>query len=180
MLQGWVPYAIIAVAAAILIAGTVVLARLAWRRQVRRYIVNLVGRREAISAALKMTQASISRLAGGSVAEVLAFSSSSSEERRALAEIASRMRIEQAELRDLALPKVLWPLADQLGEAASCLSQEVGRVGDAEGESVLDALAALDLKRAREALAAAETETETASLRYGLTDPAVYGGGLYI
>lgn len=180
MPDGWIPYAIIAASAVALVALTVVLARLAWRRQVRRFLVGLLGRRAAIEAALKTVDGTIRKLASGSVDELLAFSAEGSEERRALAEVASRMTIEGAELADLALPKKLWELADALGAAASALGEQAGRVGDSSGEAVLDALLDLDLDPVRASLAQADASIETASAIYGLTDPAVYGGGLYI
>lgn len=180
MLEGWVPYAIIAATAVLLAAVTIVLARMAWRRQVRRYLVGLLGRREAIGAALKTADTALQTLAGGSIQDVLAFTDPASEERRVIADIAARMKTETAELSDLALPKVLWPLADSLGEAAASLAEQAAGVGDTEGEAVLDALLALDLEVARSALAASDEHIAAASTAYDLTDAAVYGGGLYI
>lgn len=180
MLDGWTPYAIIAGISIALAALTVVLARLAWRGQVRRYLMGLLGRREAIGAALKTADVALRTIAGGTVDDVLAFSEDGSEERRAFAEIGERMRIETAELADLALPKKLWPLADSLQAAAGCLAEQVGGVGDSAGEAVLDALLTLDLAPARTALQEADQHIAAASAAYGLTDPAVYGGGLYI
>lgn len=180
MLDGWVPYAIIAATAVILAAVTIVLARIAWRRQVRRYLVGLLGRREAIGAALKTADASLKTLAAGSVQDVLAFADPASEERRVISDIAARMKTEAAELGDLALPKALWPLADSLGVAATSLAEQAGGVGDAEGEAVLDALLKLDLEPARAALGASDGHIAAASTAYELTDSAVYGGGLYI
>ncbi len=180
MLDGWIPYAIIAATAVVLVVVTIVLARIAWRRQVRRYLFALLGRREAIDAGLKTADTALRSLAGSSVADVLAFTDPTSEERRVIADVAARMKTEAAELGDLALPKSLWPLADSLGEAAASLAEQAGGVGDAEGEAVLDALLELDLEAARAALTTADGHIATASTAYGLTDSAVYGGGLYI
>lgn len=180
MLEGWVPYAIIAATAVVLAGLTVVLARVAWRRQVRRYLVGVMGRREAINSALKTAESVIRTLSQGSVEGLLAFAEAGSEERRAMAEIAERMRMEAAELADLALPKSLWPVANSLGAAAESLAVQAGGVGDAEGEAVLDALVALDLTSARAALADSDGHMAAAATEYDLTDPSVYGGGLYI
>ena len=180
MLDGWTPYAIIAGIALVLAVATVILARLAWRRQVRRYLVGLVGRRESIGAALKTADGAVRILAAGTVDELLAFAAEGSEERRTFVEIAERMRIEAAELADIALPKKLWPLADSLQTAAQSLAEEAGGVGDSIGEAVLDALGALDLETARAALGEADGHIAAASTEYDLTDSAVYGGGLYI
>lgn len=180
MLDGWTPYAIIAGVALVLVVVTVVLARIAWRRQVRRYLVGLIGRREALGAALKTAESSVRTLAGGTVDELIAFVADGSEERRTFAEIAERMRIQTAELADLALPKKLWPLADSLQAAAQSLADQIGGVGDSTGEAVLDALLALDLEPARASLGEADAHIASASTEYGLVDSAVYGGGLYI
>lgn len=163
-----------------LIALTLWLARLAWRKQMRRYIVGLVGRREAISAGLKTVDGVVLLLSQGDVTDLLAFVHSASEERRAVAEVAGLMRIEASELADIALPKRLWSLADTLGEAASLLAEQLRGVGESEGEAALDALAALDLAPIREALKAADSEIDIVSSEYAVTDSAVYGGGLYI
>ena len=107
MLQGYVPYIIIGVVAALLIAATVVAARLAWRTQVRRYIVGLVGRAEDIRAGLKALDSVVGGLISGGVEGLLAFAGSDSDERHAVAEIASRMRIASNELTEQPLPKRL-------------------------------------------------------------------------
>ncbi|MBN1192544.1 MAG: hypothetical protein JXA36_02455 [Coriobacteriia bacterium] len=180
MLQEWMPYIIIAAIALALVVLTVVLARLAWRRQVRRFIVGLVSYREAIGAALKTVESVVATLAQGSVAEVLQFAEEASEERRAIGEIAERMRMEKSELADLALPKKLWRLADTLGDAASALAEQAGRVGDAKGDAVLDALSALEFGPTRALLEEADGEIASVSVAYKMTDSAVYGGGLYI
>ena len=180
MFQGWVPYAIIAVSAVVLIGVTIVLARSAWRRQVRRYLVGLMGRREAVGAALKTAEGTVRTLASGTVQDLIAFTAPGSEERRAVSEIAERMRMERGELVELPLPKVLWPLADFLGAAADGLAVQMGGVGDAEGEAALDALAALDIASVKESLQAADLAIASLVEQYELTDPAVYGGGLYI
>jgi hypothetical protein len=53
-------------------------------------------------------------------------------------------------------------------------------VGEAEDDAVLDALSALDLTASRTALDDAEAEIARLAEIYDLTDPSVYGGGLYI
>lgn len=174
------PYIIIGFVAALLIAGTVVVARLMWRKQVGRYIIALTGHREAIVSALKAAESVIAELAQGDAERIMDFSAAGSEERLTLAEIAERMRIEHAELADIALPKKLWKLADMLCDAAESLAEQAGGVGDKEGEAVLDALLALDLAPVRGLLADSAAEAERVSVQYKVTDPSVYGGGLYI
>ena len=180
MLGEYLPYVIIVVVASALIAATVVLARLAWRRQVRRYLVALMGRREDIAAALKTVDGVVGALASGSVEDVISFARPDSEERRVVADVASRMRIGADELADLPLPKKLWALADQLGAAAASLALAAAGVGEAEGDAVLDALVALDLTPVRAVLDESAAESARLAELYDLTDAAVYGGGLYI
>ena len=165
MLQEWLPYIAIAVVAAVLIAATVVLARLAWRKQVRRYTVGLMRRREAIGAAMKTIESTVLILSRGTIQDVITFAEPESEGHHTFGEIGARMSIEKQELAELPLPKQLWPLADALGNAASVLADAASRVGDASGEAALD-----------------EADGFIAALAtvYDLTDPAVYGGGLYI
>lgn len=179
-MQEYVPYIIIGVVAAVLIAGTVVVARIAWHRQVRRYVIALTSHKEAIASALKTADSVIASLAEGDTAQLLEFAGPASEERRTLAEIAERMRIEHDELRDLALPKVLWGFADRLCEAAGLLATQAGSVGEAEGEATLDALLVLDLASVRQGLVDAIAEGERVAKVYKVTESSVYGGGLYI
>jgi hypothetical protein len=181
VLGEYVPYIVIGIVAAVLIAATIVLARLAWRRQVRRYIVGLIGRKEGIVAGVRTLDGVIAALAGGSIDDVLAFAAPDSEDRRVVAEVASRMRMEATELADLPLPKALWTLADELGSAAHSLGVIAGGVGEAPDlEAALDALALLDLSAIRTSLSTAEDEIARLGERYGVTDVSVYGGGLYI
>ena len=53
----WVIYGIVATVGVLVIAGIVVGSILLWRRQVRKSLVGLVGRREAVSAAYRGTRA---------------------------------------------------------------------------------------------------------------------------
>jgi hypothetical protein len=178
--QEYVPYIVIGAVAAALITITVLLARAVWRRQVRHYIVTLTGHREAVASALKTTEAVLSALLDDERDALAAFVSRGSDEREALAAIAERMQLEHAELKDIALPKRLWPLADTLCGTAGMLAEETARVGDAEGEDALDALAGLDIARVRSALEDASAEIARLAERYNVTDPSIYGGGLYI
>lgn len=176
----WVPYAVIAFVAGALIAAVVVLARRAWRRQVRRFLVQLQARREALRAALDTLERLLRALSEADAATILAFSGPVSEERAAVAEIAARMHLEAQDLSDLALPKDLWPLADALGSAAEALVRAATPIGEGEGEAVLESLARLDLSSARTALGTVDLLLIAVSTEYELADPAVYGGGLYL
>ncbi|MDY0341262.1 MAG: hypothetical protein RBS17_08620 [Coriobacteriia bacterium] len=179
-MQDYVPYMIIGAMAAVLVAGTVVLARVAWRRQVGRYIITLTSHREGIVSALKTTDSVVASLAEGDAVALLEFTHPESDERQTLREIAERMRIEHGELKDIALPRMLWTFADMLCDAACLLADQTGAVGEANGEAVLDALLVWDITPVRTRLADAAVEAERMSKVYKVTDASVYGGGLYI
>lgn len=171
---------IIGAVAMALIVGTVVLSRVAWRKQVGRYIITLTSHHAAIASALKTAESVMAVLSQGDEEQLIAFTQPDSEDRRILKEIAERMRIESGELKDIALPKSLWALADVLLKAADLMTAQAAAVGEAEGEAVLDALLVLDLATVRGTLADASIEAERVSRVYRVTDPSVYGGGLYI
>lgn len=179
-MQEYVPYIIIGAVAAALIAGTVFAARIAWRRQVGRYIIMLTGHREGIASALKAADSVIASLAAGDAEQVIAFTGPGSEDRQTFAEIAERMRIEHEQLKDVALPKALWKLADMLCASAGKLGDQAAALSETEGEAVLDSLLVLDLAAVRTTLHDATIEAERISTVYRVTDPSVYGGGLYI
>ena len=176
MLEEYLPFVIIAVVTAGLIAATIVLARLAWRRQVRRYLMDLVGRRDVIGTGLSSAQAVVRTLAESDTDGLVAFAQNDSDERTALSEIAARMSIEASELEAVALPKRLWPLADALGEAARTLAAQTGAVGEATGLDAIDGLAGLDLEVVRAFISRADEEIRSVSEACRLTDPTMYDG----
>jgi hypothetical protein len=177
----WI-YIIIAVVAILLVAGIVVASVVLWRRQVRRSIIALIGRREAVMAAYRALESVFTSLADADADELAVFATEpSSVHRRALEELHARMRNQSEELVELALPKRLWKAADLLGTAAGVLAVETGRVGEAAGpEGVLDALGIIDVAGIRTALQPANDEIDAQLAARDIGDPAVYGGGLYI
>jgi len=175
-------YVIIAVIAVLLIAGIVVASIVLWRRQVRRSLIGLVGRREAVVAAYKALEGVFTSLAGADVDELTAFAvDATSVHRKALEELHSRMRIQSEELAELALPKKLWSAADLLGIAAGAIAVETGKVGEAPSpEAVLDVLGTIDVARIGDALRPASEAIDQLLADNGVGDTTVYGGGLYI
>ncbi|MHB1340157.1 MAG: hypothetical protein ACYC77_04735 [Coriobacteriia bacterium] len=172
---------VIVVAVLAAVAGLVVLGLFLWRRTVKRYLVGLIGRREGVRAGLKSLEGVVTGLAGFSDGELVAFAlDASSEERRALGEIASQMRIAAEDLATMALPKHLVDAANELSDGAELLWEQAEAAAAGEGVEVLDALAAIDLAAVRRHLQQADSEFEDLKNRYNVDEQAVYGGGLYI
>ncbi len=174
--------AIVVTVAVILIAGIVVGAVLLWRRQIRRSLIGLIGRREAILAAYRALETVFTSLADGSEQELSEFASDpESVHRKALEELHARMSLLSEELATLPLPKRLWPAADLLAAGAARIGTEVAKVGSAEGpEAVLRSLGGIDVAGIRAALGPMNTEIDRLLTVNKVVDPAVYGGGLYI
>jgi hypothetical protein len=177
----WV-YVIIAVAGVALVAAIVIAAMLLWQRQVRLALIGLTGRREAVGAAYRALETVFAALADSDVEQLTAFATDpTSEHRKSLEELHTRMRMQAEELADLPLPKAQWKAADLLGVAAGRLAAEVGRVGEAsDPEAVLEADGSIDVTGVTEALDPANAEIDRLLEEQGIEDPAVYGGGLYI
>jgi hypothetical protein len=182
VLQPWVLYTIIGVAGLALVAGAVITARVLWKRQVKRSLISLTGRREALGAAYKGLQAVFVALAAATPDEMAAFATEPEhEQRKALEELHGRMVILADDVKQMALPKTLWHAADLLGLAADTLAKETGRVGEAESaEAVLDALGDIDVAGVKAAMLPADVEIDRLLQDLQIADPSVYGGGLYI
>jgi hypothetical protein len=182
VLNPWVLYSIIGVVGLALIAGAVIGARVLWKRQVKRSLISLTGRREALGAAWKGLQAVFVALAAATPEEMAAFATEPDyEQRRSLEELHGRMVILADDVKQMALPKTLWRAADLLGVAADTLAKETGRVGEAESpEGVLDALGDIDVTAIKAAMLPADVEIDRLLQDLQIADPSVYGGGLYI
>jgi len=163
------------------VAGAVIGGIVLWRKTVKRYLVLLIARREGVRAGLESFASVVGRLAGASDDELIAFAlDEAAEDRKALREVASRMRIDAVELATMPLPKELVPVADDLSDAAEVVMEQAEAIVQSEGPETLDALAAVDLPAARRFLEAADGAIAALKAKYRLEDDAVYGGGLYI
>lgn len=173
--------AIIAAAAALALVGLAVVGIVLWRRSMKRELQRLLGRREAIHAALKTVERVVSSLADASDGDLVAFAQDGDvEDRRALGEVASQMRIQRDELAVQPLPKALHESADALGAAAGALAEQTERTEAVEGVEVLDALAAIEFSSVRTQLLRADVAVRELAERYGVDEAAFYGGGMYI
>jgi len=173
--------AVIAGAAALALVVLAIVGLVLWRRSMRRELQRLLGRREAIHAALKTVERVVSSLADASDGDLVAFALDGDvEDRRALGEVASQMRIQRDELATQALPRALHESADALGEAAGALADQTERTEAVEGVEVLDALAAIEFSHVRTQLLRADVAVRELAERYGVDEVAFYGGGMYI
>jgi hypothetical protein len=158
------------------------LGRYLYLRQMRRSLVTLLGRREAVIASAHGLERVLEHLLSADDATLSTFASvTASEDRRALDDVASRMTILADDLHGMALPKRLWPAAESMETAARVVAAQAGGVGKAQGpDAVLDALAAIRIDEIREGIEAANEMLEPLLAAFDVKDPAVYGGGLYI
>lgn len=181
-MPSWLAYVLVAVGTLAVVAGALVGGWFLYRRQIRRSVVRLIGARESIRAAAEGLEKVLDHLAAAEDETLAEFASHNEhEDRKALHEIATRMRVAGEDLAGLALPKSAWSSATLLERAAFRISEEAGRVGDrTDPVAVLEALAAVDTAAVRQARRTADTELDALRERYGIEDAAVYGGGLYI
>lgn len=173
-------YVIVGALALALVLGGVWTSRLLWLRQVRRFVVRLSGRQEAVLAGERALRDTIEQLAAAGDARLHAFAADpGSEDRTVLAEVAQRMEIERHELEEMALPRRLWPVADLLAGAAEAVSVAAREAGG-EGDDALEALGRVDLGAVRAACGAADEEMRRLCDAYGCAEASIYGGGLYV
>ncbi len=171
----------IVAASLVALAAIVVLGVVLWRRTVRRYLIGLIGRREAVLAGLAALEKGVADLAAMDDGAMIAFAlDENAEERRALDEVAHRMHIAAEELATMALPEVLIDAANDLSDAAELLWEQAEAIAHGNGVAVLDAIAAIDLESVTRFLVSADRRIAALCERYKVDDPSVYGGGLYI
>jgi len=170
------------VALALIAVGGYLAGRLAYRRISRRYLVQVIGRRESVLASRRTLEAVVRHLADEDEQKLAYFAAHPEDvDRKALVEIARRMEIVTEELDTMPLPRSLWPAASALADAAYVIAQEADRVGESDDpDEVLTALAEIDISRASVAYEVADAQVREASERLELDEAAVYGGGLYI
>ncbi|MDF1542439.1 MAG: hypothetical protein RQ731_01020 [Anaerosomatales bacterium] len=178
----WVWWIAGAVAALLLAASAYFGGRLAYRRLSRRYLVQVIGRREGVLASRRTLEAVVRHLADEDEEKRERFASNpEDEDRKALDEVAQRMEIATEELDTMPLPRSLWPAAMALADAAYVIGQEAARVGEAAEETdAVTLLAGVDVTRAAAVFDAADAQVKEASEQFELDEAAVYGGGLYI
>lgn len=158
------------------------LGRRLWLRRVRRLLVMLFGSKEAVASAVRSLSELMERLAEADDDVWVPFvEDSESGERRAVGEIAHRMDVLAVELEAIPLPKVLHDLADGLQAVAEDIRDVTVAIDRSSTPSeVLEALDKVDLPGVTSHLREAGDALEELQGTFNVTDPAVYGGGLYI
>ncbi len=175
--------AIIAIAVGVLLlALAVVGAVFGWRAYERRVLLRIVGRTEALEAALAALVDVVTRLAGSSDEELAHFADDpDSGERRVLHDIALKTTIIRDELDHMPLPRAFVGLAEFVADSAFMVGREAGRVEDEQlGGDALERLAGTDLSLAKDYVLASRRMLIDVCTAHGLDDMAVYGGGLYL
>lgn len=175
--------AIIAIAVGVLLLALAAVAAVyGWRAYERRLLLRIVGRTEALEAALAALIDVVTRLASSSDEELAHFADEpDSGERRVLHDIALKTTIIRDELDHMPLPRSLVGLAEFVADAAYIVGREAGRVeDDQQGDDALDRLAGMDLPMAKEYVLGARRMLIDVCTAHGLDDMAVYGGGLYL
>lgn len=161
--------------------AAVFLGRWLYRQQARASLVKVLSRREAIAAAGRALYGVLQRLTTEDEVLERFASDPTSEDRKALEDIASRMRLTADELRTLALPKILWPVAEEMERVARLVAEQSGGVGRTLSfDDALDALGAIRIQAIRDEMSLVNQRLEPLLEEFHVDDPAVYGGGLYI
>lgn len=174
------------VAIVVALAGVTVGGFFGWRfavgRVMRRFLVGLVGSRERVLASRRTLEAVIRHLADEPDEALVAFAiDSHNEDRRALSEIASRMRVVRDDLDVRRLPARLHDVAAELADTAYLLAEEAGRItNEMSVQEVLERVGDIDLRLVSAQYDIAEIALEAVCEEYGVEEAAVYGGGLYI
>lgn len=180
-MPSWVLITITAGAVLVLLAA-IGASVLLWRHYVRRLLLRLLAKGEAVEAAAAALSETLVRLASADDTSLHEFAlEPASQERRALHEVSVRAAILADELDRIPLPRSLQQLAEDLADAAHVIAEETARVSDSmTGPDTLEALGGIDLERVRGYSRKARLHLTTAAEHHGLDDTAVYGGGLYL
>jgi len=172
----------IGAAAVAIIALAVVGAIVASRTAERRYLRQLISKREAVTAVGQSLEGVVLRLSEADDETLELFADDPDFlERHVLVETCRRAKLVYEELDTQPLPRRLVPVAEALADAAFVVTEQAGKVEpEMRGESALDAVASIDLGRVRSVFASARRELQSACDACKLSDESVYGGGLYL
>jgi hypothetical protein len=148
----------------------------------KRALLGLLVRLEGVEAVGQALVDVVTHLVDASDEELEAFACDpSAVDRRALEEVRVRASMIADELDRMPLPRPLIPVAEAVADAAFVTAREAGRVSESdEPQQALEHLSEVDLVLARGYAKQARMRMADACEMCGLTDTAVYGGGLYL
>lgn len=180
-MPAWVWIAI-GVGGAAVVTAVVVVVSTAWNRAVRRYVLQLLGKREQARSVRRAFEDIVNGLREGGDRALGEFADDPHAlERHSFAEIVERARLIGEEANTMPMPSRLVPAAEALADAADILAEEAGRVGEGLiGDEALEALASVDLARVEAIFEHAYSLIAVARDAYHVDETTVYSGGLYI
>lgn len=172
----------LAIGSALLLAAAIVSLYFGWKTYIRRRIVTLVAKSEALAGVRDALLGVMTRLSSVTDEQFEEFATEADHpERQVFAEVADRASMLRTELDTMALPRSLTPIAQMLADSAHLLAEGARRVLDANGShQMIAATAAIEpdaaVRYQREGILMLRTVVE----QHGIDDPSVYGGGLYL
>lgn len=176
---GWI---LIGVAVAVVIALVAMAASMVWNRAVRRYLLQLIGKREEAGVVRRAFDDMVTELREGSDEVRAAFTDDpDAVERDSLSDLAERARRLAEELNTMPLPRRLVVGAEALADASDILAEEAERAGGGSiGDESLEALASVNLERLASAFSFADAQIAALAVEYGVDEQNLYVKGLYI
>lgn len=158
------------------------LIRAAYRGAMRRTIRTMLQAKEGVKALIGGIVESRNRIVAASAVQARErfIEDIHSPERLGFIDLDSRARIIVDELDSMAMPKSLIPIAEALADIAFLIERNVDAVHGGKGVEALAALEAIDVERLTGAMATVEERLEQLAVLYGITEVAVYKGGLYV
>jgi hypothetical protein len=173
---------VIAIGSAAVVTAIVVVAMMVWNGIAKRYVVQLLGKREEARSVRRALEDIVNHLREGSDAKRAEFADDPEAlDRHSLAELSDRARVLAEEVNTMPVPAKMVAAAEALADAADILSEESGRVGEGTiGDEVLEAFAAIDLGRVDRIFEHAYALIAAVLDAYHVDDSTAFGGGLYI
>lgn len=172
----------LAIGSALLVVAVIASGYFGWRTFVRRRIVMLVAKSEALAGVRDALLGVMTRLSSTTDEQFGEFANDADHpERGVFSEVADRASILRTELDTISLPHALIPIAERLADSAHLLAEGARRVIEADGEQqMIAATTAIEpdmaVRYQREGILSLRTVVEL----NGIDDPSVYGGGLYL
>ncbi len=179
-MQIWV-IAVIVVAVIVVAFGGALLYRVLAERRLKRSVVWLIQRKEAIQAGSDSMRRLVTRMAEESDAQLARFAEDPEcEDRRAFGDVALHMRIVDEELDHADVPAELFQVAVDMQLAARTIWASAEKAEARGGADALAGVASIDLRGITDHVGKMSAELHEFAARHHVDDHSVYGGGLYI